>query len=249
MEKATKDAAIRKSLSSKHWHRGIDFFRFEHRKLERDLRTVVMDSLEAGIKQLSREFKTIEKRYDARLDVATAEEENWIIDDFIDLRADHEDQDRFLRNIALVALLSRLTHTLHQLAWHGESIAPRTATEYQGSNEFQKLWAEFRTRFGIEVTPRHIQWIEPLRKANLIIHNGGDAHPIKYERTQSGLFQAVRDKSFSKRHLHMVDGDDHASDVRITQIQLLRAVEEALALSAWLSKQLREKQLEAVVVD
>ena len=233
------------SSSNFDWRCSIDYFLFEHRKFERDVHTVVLESLEAGIKQLDRVFKRTSERVDARLEGATPEQEDWIIDDFIDIRADHEDQELFLRNIAIVALLARLTHVLRQFARHGDEIAARNDSGYLGENEFQQLWAEFRQRFDIQVPPKHIQWIEPLRRArNLIAHNGGLANPIKYEANEHGALQPKRDTSFSKRYPQFVEGEGYAAEVRITQIQLIRASTSAVALSAWLATRLRERQLE-----
>jgi hypothetical protein len=236
----------KKSHSPKfEWRRSIDFFRFEHRKFERDVRVIVMGSLEAGIKQLAREFVGTEKRFNERLEGATQEQEDWIIDDFIDIREDHEDQERFLRNIAIVALLSRLTHMLHALARHGNELAPRDANGYYGDNEFKELWAEFRTRFGIQLPPKHIQWIEPFRRArNLIVHHGGEANPLKYDTDKRGATVVTRDTSFSKRYRQLVEGEEHAAEVRITQVQLTRAGERAIELSAWLAQELRKLQIE-----
>jgi hypothetical protein len=227
------------------WRRSIDFFRFEHRKFERDVLVIVMGSLDAGVKQLAREFKLTESRFDTRLAGTTPEQEDWIIDDFIDIREEHEDQERFLRNIAIVALLSRLTHTLHGLARHGDELAPRDQNGYPGENEFKELWMEFRTRFGIQVPPKHIQWIEPFRRArNLIVHNGGEANPLTYGHEKKGAPVVTRDTSFSKRYRQFVEGEDHAAEVRITQVQLTRAADKAMELSAWLAQELRKQQME-----
>lgn len=244
--KQTETAENQEARSSKfEWRRSIDFFRFEHQKFERDVHTVVLESLEAGIKQLDRVFKRTSDRFDARLEGAPPEQEDWIVDNFIDIRADHEDQVRFLRNIAIVALLARLTHVLRQFARHGDEIAARSDSGYPGENEFQQLWAEFRLRFHIQLPPKHIQWIEPLRRArNLIVHNGGEANPIKYEADEHGALIPKRDTSFSKRYRQFVEGEDYSAEVRVTQIQLMRASTSAVELSAWLAKRLRERQLE-----
>jgi hypothetical protein len=243
--KPKETAEKQEARSSKfEWRRSIDFFRFEHQKSERDVHTVVLESLEAGVKQLERIFNRTSERFDARLEGATPEQEDWIVDDFIDIRADHEDQARFLRNIAIVALLARLTHVLRQLARQGDEIAARSDSGYPGENEFQQLWAEFRLRFGIQVPPKHIQWIEPLRRArNLIVHNGGLANPIKYEANEHGGLEPKRDTSFSKRYRKFVEGEDYSAEVRITQVQLITASTSAVALSAWLATRLRELQL------
>jgi hypothetical protein len=124
-------------------------------------------------------------------------------------------------------------------------MAARSNNGYPGENEFQQLWAEFRQRFDIQVPSKHIQWIEPVRRArNLIVHHGGLANPIKYEANEHGALHPKRDASFSQRYQKFVEGKDHFAEVRITQIQLIHASTSAVALSAWLATRLWERQLE-----
>jgi hypothetical protein len=82
--------------------------------------------------------------------------------------------------MALVALMSRLTHALLSMLRHAEPWAPRDSDAYAGQDEFKKIWADFRTRFGLSLSARYIGWIEPYRRArNRIVHNGGEANPMK----------------------------------------------------------------------
>jgi len=79
-----------------------------------------------------------------------------------------------MRNIALVALLSRLTHSLNRMAEDAETFVIREKRGYgnPGDDEFKQLWAEYRVRFGITVTP-YIQFVYSLRVArNHIVHKG-----------------------------------------------------------------------------
>jgi hypothetical protein len=237
---------IVKKLARMDYRLGIDFFRHENRKFERDVETVVLGSLNAGIKSVRKQLERASAKCDERLKNASPEQEDWIVDDFIDVRADHEDQERFLRNIAVVALLSRLTHTMNKLAYAGSDFGPRDPKGYEGENEFQKLWREYRKRFGIIVPPKHIQWIEPLRNArNRIVHYGGEANPIKpYTGSDAEASPEVpRDWSFSTKYPLYVDASDWNAEVRVTEQQLAYAAKKAVELTTWLAGELRARQL------
>lgn len=252
MSKRTKTQPSKSTTKSRatrqrDWRRRIDFFRFQNQVFERDVNVIVLGSLRAGIKQLARDLQKTSERFKNRLEDASAEQEDWIIDEFVDIRADHEDQERFLRNIALVALLSRLTHTLNQLARAGDEISPRNERSYPGENEFQKLWAEFTARFGITLSPRHIQWIEGFRRArNLIVHYGGEANPVKSGLSNDTSHQTEDpvDRSFSRRYSRFLEGKGFNAQVRITQDQLEFAARKAVELTTWLAVTLRAKQME-----
>ena len=73
--------------------------------------------------------------------------------------------------------MSRLTHALLKMLRHAETFTPRNSDGYAGKDELKKIWAEFRDRFGLNISAKYIGWIEPYRRArNLIVHNGGEAN-------------------------------------------------------------------------
>jgi hypothetical protein len=160
------------------------------------------------------------------------------------------DQERFLRNMALVALISRLTHTLNSLARSAEGFAPRNPKGYKapgGDDEFKALWKEYESRFDIKFSAKLIQWIEPLRKArNLIVHKGGEANPLRpADQIDNYMdFENHRDFKFSKNYPQMVEGDGYSAEIRITDKQIDKAVERAIALVRYVAKELRAKQKE-----
>jgi hypothetical protein len=115
------------------------------------------------------------------------------------------DQERFLRNGALVSLISRLTHSLKKMARSAEMWIPRNPKGYgeRGDDEFKKHWKEYSERFGLIFKAKYIGWVEPFRRArNRIVHNGGEANvdrPIAEVDFSAGE-EGFVDVSFSKRY-------------------------------------------------
>ncbi len=94
-------------------------------------------------------------------------------------QATNSDQERFLRNMALVALTSRLSHTIREMAKHAELFSKRKKGGYPGRSEFQRLWSEYSQRFGIDVV-NHIACVKSMADVrNQIVHAGGNANVRK----------------------------------------------------------------------
>src|SRR5208282_5849930 len=92
---------------------------------------------------------------------------------------------QFLRNMALVALSSRLTHALRNMTKSAESFAPRKKGGYghRGMSEYRRLWMEYTERFGIDFTANadRISFVEPMREVrNQIVHEGAEAQTYKF---------------------------------------------------------------------
>jgi hypothetical protein len=88
--------------------------------------------------------------------------------DYGDVLLTNISQERFLRNMALVALASRLTHALRNMTKSAESFSPR-AKRYEKMthlSEFNRLWLEYGERFGIDFTVHadRIAFVEPMRE-------------------------------------------------------------------------------------
>jgi hypothetical protein len=101
-----------------------------------------------------------------------------LVDLDVDVLATGLSQERFLRNLALVALASRLVHTLKKMARLAEHICPSTH-DYEGRSEFLRLWAEYGARFSIDFSAHadKIAFVEPMvRVRNQIVHEGGEAN-------------------------------------------------------------------------
>ncbi|MCU1247165.1 MAG: hypothetical protein JWQ49_194 [Edaphobacter sp.] len=239
---------LSEKLNKTDWRLSIDFFRHEARNFGRDIEVVVLGTLNAGLKQLKADFDKRSTILTQRYEKARDEEQrDWLVDEDVDLKDGHEDQERFLRNMAAVALLSRLTHTLNNLARSGENFGPRADSAYLGENEFARLWREYDERFGIKFNAKHIQWIEPLRKArNLVIHNGGQANPLKPQlpNSRNKNVEELRDYSFSKKYRQFVEGKGDSAQVTINDKQLKFALNNAVELTNWLAVEMRSKQME-----
>ena len=231
------------------WRLDHDFFHHHVSNFERDVHILVLGALEAGVKYLDAELEKVKREYADKERYVSPENEDWFINDYLGETGNLENQKRFMRNMAAVGLLSLLTHALHKLADMAEEMSPRDPDPkraYVGENEFQKLWDEYRKRFGITMQPGLIQWIEGLRRArNLIVHNGGEANPaVPYcEVTADTPFDELWDTSFSSRYPRYVQGQSFNAEVNIPEAELDKCVGKAVELVKWLGGQLRAKQL------
>jgi hypothetical protein len=201
---------------------------------------------------LKPEAEAEDGKLEPRFSVSTGDEREYYIEQQQRNWQYFGDQERFLHNMALVGLLSLLTHTLNALLRAGSFVTRKKGSyRKQGDSEFAEIWREFEKRFGIdffEVNKELVEFIEPLRRArNQIVHNGGEAHIAKHvddivlDAGEEGYF----DLSFSKAYPHFVDDERFPARIRITDEHLNAAIESAIKLVQWTSEQLRAKELEA----
>jgi len=99
------------------------------------------------------------------------------------VEARNSSQEQFLRNMALVALTSRLTHALRKMARSAESFSIRKKRYGKKSmSEFDRLWLEYTDRFGIdfEANAERMAFVETIREVrNQIVHDGADVNTVK----------------------------------------------------------------------
>jgi hypothetical protein len=183
----------------------------------------------------------IEKSHDS-------EAQQYLVDEHVDVLQTYSRQGQFLRNMALVALSSRLTHALRNMT-KSASFAPRKKEGYghRGMSEYRRLWMEYTERFGIDFTVNadRIAFIEPMREVrNQIVHEGAEAETYKFQEDidwNEGVL-AFMDDSFAKKHPQYVsDGD-----VAVTEEQLTEAVKAAVDLVGWLAKELRAQEISSI---
>ena len=234
--------------SHKKWRIQMDFFAHESRWLERDIEILVLDAMNAGVQAVNGRLERTRARLKEDDQGATEQEKNWAIDYFVDIRDEHDQQVRFLRNMAAVALLSRLAHALNKLAKDGDTFAPRDPPGYGRAheNEFRKLWLEFDQRFGVTAPSQHVKWLKPLIAARIhIVHNGGEAVKAKPsdQVTEATPFTDHWDHRFLDQFPDFVDGEGFTAKVRVTEDQLTEAATKAVELVKWVAGALREKQL------
>jgi hypothetical protein len=221
-----------------------DTYGTEANSFETDVHTLILISLDAGITQLNTEAKADDDKLMRYLPTVTGEAAELLAEDQAHLWIELSHREIFLRNMALVALLSRLTHTLHNMLGYAETWAPRDPKGHEGGDEFKKIWSEFRIRFGINLGARYIGWVDRYRRArNLIVHNGGEANIMKPfpEMDMDAGAEGMYDVSFSKNYPAFVNG----TDVVVTQKLLHHAVESAVRLVKHAAGELRELELEA----
>jgi hypothetical protein len=231
------------------WPHQFNSFGSERENFERDVYMLILSGLDAGIANLNSEAKKREDELRPHFDNSNEAVQERLADEMSDIWGYLADQERFLRNMGLVALLSRLTHALNKMASDAEIFAPRDKDGYAGGDEFKKLWNEYRTRFGIAFSAKYIQWVDPLRVArNQIVHKGGEANPPKSladtdpDAGDAGFY----DLTFSKKYKRFVEGKGPLAMVRITQQQLEEAVKSSMKIVRYAAEELRAKELDYV---
>ena len=81
-------------------------------------------------------------KIESALEKAAGGDYEHLADQQYQLHMYHSDQERFVRNMAVVALASRLTHSLREMARSAETFSSRKK-RHGGTDksEFQRLWA------------------------------------------------------------------------------------------------------------
>jgi|GEM_PF-6079483 len=241
--------------------RQIDQFHSEYSNFDREVHILILGTLDAANKRLEAEFDEDTVKITAGLDEATVRGSERLTDDLAELNWFLHDQERFLLNMAVVGLASRLTHTLRQMARAAETFSPRKknyGSDGKDNSEFGRLWVEFRERFDIDVKadPKRIAFIQPLREVrNQIVHDGGVANPYKFKQdTQAARFDQERegmpfdlnqmlDLKFSTTFPDFVDGEGSDAEVAVSQEQLESMVKGSLELVKWCAEQIRAREL------
>jgi len=163
-------------------------------------------------------------------------------------------REQFLRNMAFVALTSRLATALRNMAWSAQSFSKRK-THYGSARmtEFDRLWLEYTARFGIDFKANadRIAFVETMRNVrNRIVHEGGEANPPKMSKpvrkTDSDSDEPSLDLSFSKRYPAYVSRSGIGAQVSVSEAQLAEAVKNSIQLVGWLAGQIRKKEMEVI---
>jgi len=146
-------------------------------------------------------------------------------------------RERFLRNMAFVALTSRLATALRNMAWAAESFSKRKRNYGSARmTKFEQLWVEYAERFDIDFTANadRIEFVETMRAVrNRLVHDGPE---------DGGRL----DTAFSKKYPEYVSGSGIGAQVSVSETQLAEAVKNSIELVGWLAGQLRKKEMEAM---
>jgi hypothetical protein len=226
-----------------------DEYHHEFQKFEREAHTLILMPLHAAISHLKQEAEAEDQKLEPKLSESRGEE----AEHYANLQQGNweyfSDQERFLRNMALVGLLSRLIHSLRGMARTAESINPQVG-KYAGEGELAKLWTEFTERFNFDFSDlqEEINYLDRLRLVrNQIVHDGGEANKMKKlgesKILPDGTFDMF-DTKFSDKFPEFVQGSDSSAEVEVSEAQLDLGIEHSVKIVRWISKQLRAKELE-----
>lgn len=221
----------------------LDVYEMEASIFEADVNLLIRNTVYAALTHLStvadKDLASIKKA------LATATDhdaQHYLVEESVAVMATSASQERFLRNMALVALASRLHHTLKTMARQAERFSP-TTHNYSGKSEFLRLWNEYTTRFSIDfkVHAAKIAFVEPMVMVrNKIVHAGGEANhwtPETHEALRNGC-EPTFDTTFSDAHPDFVHGEGWNAEVVVSQDQIDKMCDAAMALVRWLAKEL-----------
>jgi hypothetical protein len=212
----------------------FDTYEGEYERFQWDVHILIEGTLYAGIRFLHKEA-------DSEALATNDVQERFLV------FATYEVQERFLRNMALVALASRLTHSLRTMARWAEAFSPRKKRYGQkGMSEFTRLWVEYKERFGIDFDDKasRIAFVETLREVrNQIVHDGSEANTLKPldEADPSGGDSGWLDTRFSRKYPEYVNGKGSGAEVSVSQELLDKNIVASLELVAWLAGELRRR--------
>ncbi len=231
----------------------IDLFEDECGQFQWDVHILIEGTLRASIRYLDtearRELGEIEKALKKPLDDEYREH---LVDEHVDVLATNSGQERFVRNMALVALASRLTHALRNMARSAELFSPREKEYGNGRmSEFDQVWVEYHERFGIDFATNkdRIAFVETMRRVrNRIVHQGSEANtfkPLNLIDWNSGD-AGYLDISFSEKYPEYVWGTGIGAEVSVSEDQLQKAIKASVELVGWLAEELRARELESI---
>jgi hypothetical protein len=230
----------------------IDVFEMEYGQFQWDVHILIEGTLHASIRYLvteaRRELDDIEE---ARKKPVAYEYQEHLVDEHVDVLATNSSQERFLRNMALVALASRLTHALRNMARSAELFNARKKRYGKKSmSEFDQLWAEYHERFGIDfdADKDRIAFVNTMREVrNQIVHDGSEANTFKPlgEIDWNSGDAGYLDISFSEKYPEYVWGTGMGAEVTVSEEQLQKAIKASVDLVGWLAGELRAKELQS----
>jgi hypothetical protein len=104
----------------------FDFYESEYQQFQWDVYVLIEGTLAASIEHLGTRVKSDLAQIEGALKKAYDDDhQQHLVDEHVDVLETNSSQERFLRNMALVALASRLTHSLHNMARSAESFSTR----------------------------------------------------------------------------------------------------------------------------
>jgi hypothetical protein len=228
---------------------GFNSYDAEFRTFRDDVYILILETMHDASKHLSARAERRLAKIEAALKQSTEEDhQQFLVDESVDIRARTNDQETFLRNMALVALASRLTHSLKTMAKAANFRPGKKRYGTKADSEFTRLWKEYNERFGIDFTANadKIAFAETLREVrNQIVHAGSEANPflddLTFEKYEQGE-EAYLDLSFSKEFPAFVSGTGMFAQVNVSKDELQRMADASVALVDWLATHLSAQE-------
>jgi len=233
----------------------MDFYDDEYQQFQWDVHILIKGTLNASVRYLDTQIHTDLAEIKAALEKSHDDEtQQHLVDEHVDVLETNSRQERFLKNMALVALASRLTHALRNMTRSAESFSQRQKKGYghQGMSEYVRLWIEYKERFNIDFFDKYadrVAFIETMRAVrNQIVHDGAEANTFKFndEIDWNESVTAFLDCSFSEKYPGYVSGDNIGAEVSVSREQLDNAVEASVNLVGWLAKELRAREMSSI---
>lgn len=233
-----------------------DSYRLEYERFNDQAHTLILWTLDSAIQKLKEEAEAQDAKLEPKFSQSFGDERDYYIEQQQKNWEFFPEQERFLRNMALVGLLTLLTHSLNKML-RAALFTSRKKGSYRkpGDSEFAEIWREFESRFQIDffgAEQERVSFIEPLRLArNLIVHNGGEANKDKHpdDIDLSAGIEDQFDMTFSLAHPELIEEEGLWAKVSIKTEQIDAAVESAVALVLWVSQQLRTRELDSQKID
>jgi hypothetical protein len=221
---------------------GWDTYGLDADLFEQDAHILILNTLHAAEHTLSSNVdKTVA---DIKAGIAKYGGNQRFDDDYVDALSTYSEQIRFLRNNALVALVSRLQITVRKMADSATTFVPREKLDEYRKGRFGKkgewplLLNEFEKRFGIDFYSEAglVDFITPLVAArNRIVHHGGEPFNMADDGT---LIESTADG-----YREYVKGEGFNATVEVSEELLERTVAESARLVQFLAQRLRSLEL------
>ena len=128
----------------------FDMYEMEYSQFQWDVHILIEGTLEASIRYLDTESATELTKIEEALKKNHFDDEyqEHLVDEHVDVMATMGGQERFLRNMALVALVSRLSHAVREMAQVGLFGKPQGPYGKKNDSEFQRLWMNIPSVLG-----------------------------------------------------------------------------------------------------
>jgi hypothetical protein len=231
----------------------MNLYQNEYDQFQWDVHILILGTLQASLRHLEGEAKT-ELATIAEVMKKPVDDEYYqhLEDEHVDVLDTNSSQERFLRNVALVALASRLTHALRNLARSAESFSKRKKRYgHKGMSEFDRLWLEYTDRFEIDFISdaNRIAFVDTMREVrNQIVHDGAEANTVKpFDEIDLNSGDAgYLEMWFSEKYPQYVFGSGSSAEVSISQKQLEEHIKSSVALVGWLAGELRTRELASI---